>query len=77
MPNAEENATKMTPADHAEKLARWIRRECKTNHPAMLGKITEYLPKEGTKLEAWLKKECGIDHLQLKLAIDNTIKAIG
>lgn len=74
MPNAEENAQKMTPA---EKLARWIRRECKTNHPAMLEKITECLPKDGAKLEAWIRKECGTAHPQLKLAIDNTIKALG
>lgn len=76
MPISEEKP-KMTKADHASKLANWIRHECKTNHPKLEATIVEMLPKDGVKLEGWIKKNLGTDHPQIKLAIDNTIKAIG
>ena len=68
---------KKTKADHAKKLANWIRNECKTNHPQLEATIVDMLPKDGVKLEVWIKKKLGTDHPQIKLAIDNTIKDIG
>ena len=77
MPNQESKNTKMTPEDHVKKLVNWVRHECKPGHPDLEENIVKGLKDGSEKLVKLLKDKCGIDHRQLKIAIDNTIKAIG
>lgn len=63
--------------DHAAKLAHWIRNECKKSPVNLDATIASGLKDGAVKLEESLKKNCGISHPDLKIAIANTIKAIG